>query len=56
MAIINGESTKTTHGTIFTEERFNEMDWDRNGEVSFKEFFLAFLEWSGVEQQQEVDD
>jgi len=53
MAIINGESSKTTYGTIFTEERFNEMDWDRNGEVSFKEFFLAFLEWSGVEQEKD---
>mmetsp|Transcript_18931 Transcript_18931/g.26366 ORF Transcript_18931/g.26366 Transcript_18931/m.26366 type:complete len:220 (-) Transcript_18931:618-1277(-) len=49
MNIINGNNGAQMKETIFTEERFHEMDWDRNGEVSFKEFFLAFLEWSGVE-------
>mmetsp|Transcript_12935 Transcript_12935/g.20737 ORF Transcript_12935/g.20737 Transcript_12935/m.20737 type:complete len:221 (+) Transcript_12935:50-712(+) len=57
MGIINGNSKSgAMKETVFTEERFNEMDWDRNGEVSFKEFLLAFLEWSGVEFRNDIDD
>lgn len=30
-----------------------EMDWDRNGMVSFKEFLFAFTRWIGID---ELDD
>lgn len=30
-----------------------EMDWDRNGMVSFKEFLFAFTRWIGID---EIDD
>lgn len=30
-----------------------EMDWDKNGMVNFKEFLFAFTRWVGID---EVDD
>ncbi|KAL2455333.1 putative calcium-binding protein CML21 [Forsythia ovata] len=30
-------------------KRFEEMDWDRNGMVNFKEFLFAFTHWVGIE-------
>ncbi|CAI9756774.1 unnamed protein product [Fraxinus pennsylvanica] len=30
-------------------KRFEEMDWDRNGMVNFKEFLFAFTRWVGIE-------
>ncbi|KAL3828378.1 hypothetical protein ACJIZ3_017180 [Penstemon smallii] len=32
-----------------TRTRFKEMDWDKNGKVSFKEFLFAFISWVGIE-------
>uniref|UniRef100_A0A803LQE5 EF-hand domain-containing protein n=1 Tax=Chenopodium quinoa TaxID=63459 RepID=A0A803LQE5_CHEQI len=29
-------------------KRFEEMDWDRNGMVNFKEFLFAFTRWVGI--------
>ncbi|KAL5177274.1 putative calcium-binding protein CML21 [Glycine soja] len=34
-------------------KRFEEMDWDKNGMVNFKEFLFAFTRWVGID---EVDD
>ncbi|CAM6081941.1 unnamed protein product [Calypogeia fissa] len=31
-------------------ERFEEMDWDHNGLVTFKEFLFAFTDWVGLEE------
>jgi calcium-binding protein CML len=30
--------------TVFAEE----MDWDKNGTVTFKEFLFAFTRWIGI--------
>ncbi|KAL2475937.1 putative calcium-binding protein CML21 [Abeliophyllum distichum] len=30
-------------------KRFEEMDWDKNGMVNFKEFLFAFTHWVGIE-------
>lgn len=30
-------------------KRFEEMDWDKNGMVNFKEFLFAFTRWVGIE-------
>ncbi|GAB5355537.1 hypothetical protein AAMO2058_000214000 [Amorphochlora amoebiformis] len=52
---LNQKETKKLVGkdkedvSVFTEERFHEMDWDKNGDVSFKEFFMALLSWMGFE-------
>lgn len=31
-------------------KRFEEMDWDHNGLVTFKEFLFAFTDWVGLEE------
>ncbi|XP_072962385.1 probable calcium-binding protein CML21 isoform X2 [Typha angustifolia] len=30
-------------------KRFEEMDWDKNGTVTFKEFLFAFTRWVGID-------
>ncbi|XP_042005361.1 probable calcium-binding protein CML21 [Salvia splendens] len=36
--------------------RFEEMDWDKNGMVNFKEFLFAFTRWVGIEDADDNDD
>jgi calcium-binding protein CML len=36
-------------------ERFEEMDWDKNGTVTFKEFLFAFTDWVGLEDEGDDD-
>ncbi|CAK9165518.1 unnamed protein product [Ilex paraguariensis] len=31
-----------------------EMDWDRNGKVSFREFLFALIDWVGVDTDDEI--
>lgn len=33
-----------------------EMDWDRNGMVNFKEFLFAFTRWVGIEDNEDEDE
>lgn len=33
--------------------RFKEMDWDRSGKVRFRQFLFAFLDWVGVDTDDE---
>ncbi|KAG6529743.1 probable calcium-binding protein CML21 [Zingiber officinale] len=35
--------------------RFEEMDWDKNGMVTFKEFLFAFTRWVGIDEVDEDD-
>lgn len=50
------EMTKAINETIGGErssgriamKRFEEMDWDKNGMVNFKEFLFAFTRWVGI--------
>ncbi|XP_042009922.1 probable calcium-binding protein CML21 isoform X1 [Salvia splendens] len=35
--------------------RFEEMDWDKNGMVNFKEFLFAFTRWVGIEDADDYD-
>ncbi|XWS35128.1 hypothetical protein CRYUN_Cryun21dG0099600 [Craigia yunnanensis] len=39
-----------------TRTRFKEMDWDKNGKVSFREFLFAFISWVGIESDEELPD
>ncbi|OMO93022.1 Calcium-binding EF-hand [Corchorus capsularis] len=39
-----------------TSTRFKEMDWDKNGKVSFREFLFAFINWVGIESDEELPD
>lgn len=33
--------------------RFEEMDWDKNGMVTFKEFLFAFTSWVGIDDTED---
>ncbi|KAJ0751426.1 putative EF-hand domain-containing protein [Helianthus annuus] len=46
------EETKQSEGQIAIK-RFEEMDWDKNGTVNFKEFLFAFTRWVGIEDDEE---
>ncbi|KAH9649892.1 putative calcium-binding protein CML22 [Citrus sinensis] len=37
-----------------TRTRFEEMDWDRNGKVSFREFLFALISWIGIDNDEEI--
>ncbi|KAK8579024.1 hypothetical protein V6N13_142259 [Hibiscus sabdariffa] len=49
------ESGEHSSGPIATK-RFEEMDWDKNGWVSFKEFLFAFTAWVGIEDFGDDED
>ncbi|XAR56845.1 hypothetical protein NMG60_11037466 [Bertholletia excelsa] len=34
-------------------KRFEEMDWDKNGMVTFKEFLFAFTRWVGIDDNED---
>lgn len=46
------EETRQSDGQIALK-RFEEMDWDKNGMVNFKEFLFAFTRWVGIEDDEE---
>ncbi|XP_073003697.1 probable calcium-binding protein CML21 [Typha latifolia] len=37
-------------------KRFEEMDWDKNGTVTFKEFLFAFTRWVGLDDIEDDDE
>ncbi|XP_048333589.2 probable calcium-binding protein CML22 isoform X2 [Ziziphus jujuba] len=37
-----------------TRTRFREMDWDKNGKISFREFLFAFIHWVGIDTDEEI--
>ncbi|CAB79502.1 putative protein [Arabidopsis thaliana] len=49
---------------FFTEPRIlilipvsaEEMDWDKNGMVNFKEFLFAFTQWVGIDENEEEEE
>lgn len=41
---------------FLSEERMNEMDWDKSGKISYSEFVYSFLGWVGFEDEEEDDD
>lgn len=32
-----------------------EMDWDKDGKITFKEFLFAFTDWVGLEDETEEE-
>ncbi|XP_059442490.1 probable calcium-binding protein CML21 [Corylus avellana] len=46
-AINENTSGEYSSGQI-AMKRFEEMDWDKNGMVNFKEFLFAFTRWVGI--------
>eukprot|EP00903_Cladosiphon_okamuranus_P012072 g11333.t1 len=41
---------------ILSQERWDEMDWDSNGDISFGEFVYAFAKWVDVDGEETVED
>uniref|UniRef100_A0A2N9G5V1 EF-hand domain-containing protein n=1 Tax=Fagus sylvatica TaxID=28930 RepID=A0A2N9G5V1_FAGSY len=37
-----------------TKSRFKEMDWDKNGKISFREFLFAFIDWVGIDMDEDM--
>ncbi|KAK7825324.1 putative calcium-binding protein cml21 [Quercus suber] len=37
-------------------KRFEEMDWDKNGMVNFKEFLFAFTGWVGIDDNEDEEE
>lgn len=37
-----------------THTRFKEMDWNRKGKVGFREFLFAFINWVGLDSDDEA--
>ncbi|KAK8527057.1 hypothetical protein V6N13_084929 [Hibiscus sabdariffa] len=52
MAQAINESGQRSSGKI-PMKRFEEMDWDNNGSVSFKEFLFAFTNWVGIDDEDD---
>ncbi|KAM7499061.1 hypothetical protein LguiA_023475 [Lonicera macranthoides] len=54
-AINETSSGERSSGRI-AMKRFEEMDWDKNGMVNFKEFLFAFTRWVGIDNEDEDDE
>lgn len=54
-AINETSSGKPSSGRV-AMQRFEEMDWDKNGMVNFKEFLFAFTNWVGIEEDNEDEE
>ncbi|KAG9448841.1 hypothetical protein H6P81_008806 [Aristolochia fimbriata] len=53
---INETTTGERSSGRIAMKRFEEMDWDRNGMVTFKEFLFAFTRWIGIDDPEDEDD
>lgn len=45
-----------TRLAFLSEARWAEMDWDRDGTITFEEFLYSFLEWVGLDDESDSDD
>jgi len=53
MMALNTASTPGSRGIV--EKRFAEMDWDQNGNISFKEFLLGMEAWVGLDDDEDEE-
>ncbi|CAN0330377.1 unnamed protein product [Pylaiella littoralis] len=42
--------------SVLSQERWDEMDWDSNGDISFGEFVYAFTKWVDVDGEETLED
>ncbi|CAM9343452.1 unnamed protein product, partial [Hapterophycus canaliculatus] len=42
--------------SILSQERWDEMDWDSNGDISFGEFVYAFTKWVDVDGEETIEE
>jgi len=50
LASIMQEQGASNSNSLLSSDRWNEMDWDRNGAVSFEEFVASFYSWVADEE------
>ncbi|CAM8989018.1 unnamed protein product [Rhodiola kirilowii] len=51
------ETTSGEHSSRrIAMRRFEEMDWDKNGMVNFKEFLFAFTRWVGIDDIEDEEE
>ncbi|CAL5341532.1 unnamed protein product [Camellia sinensis] len=53
---INETTTGERSSGRIAMKRFEEMDWDRNGMVNFKEFLFAFTRWVGIDDIEDDEE
>ncbi|XP_073012868.1 probable calcium-binding protein CML22 [Typha latifolia] len=53
---LNEESPKEKSLSRITARRFNEMDWNKDGKVDFKEFVFSLTKWVGIESDDEEEE
>lgn len=53
---INDASPGSRHAGSIGLQRFEEMDCDKNGLITFKEFLFAFTNWVGVKDEESDDN
>ncbi|CAL5337221.1 unnamed protein product [Camellia sinensis] len=51
---LNGDSPLEISPAHITRTRFEEMDWERKGKVSFREFLFALINWVGIDADDEI--
>ncbi|KAA8523497.1 hypothetical protein F0562_009920 [Nyssa sinensis] len=52
---INETDTGERSSRQIAMKRFEEMDWDKNGMVNFKEFLFAFTRWVGIDDCEDEE-
>ncbi|CAI9771173.1 unnamed protein product [Fraxinus pennsylvanica] len=50
---LNEASPREKSPSHVTRDRFKEMDLDRNGKISFREFLFAFIKWVGIDSDND---
>ncbi|KAL6185741.1 hypothetical protein ACLB2K_041868 [Fragaria x ananassa] len=51
---LNEASPREKSPAHVSRNRFKEMDWDKNGKVTFRQFLFAFIHWVGIETDEEI--
>lgn len=41
---------------LLSRERWEELDWDSDGQITFKEFLFAMMSWVGLEDEDDDDE
>ncbi|RZR92574.1 hypothetical protein BHM03_00020886 [Ensete ventricosum] len=52
---LNEASSKEKSPTHVTSRRFKEMDWNKDGTVTFKEFLFSLIKWIGIDTDHEKE-
>eukprot|EP00249_Psilotum_nudum_P013749 c24487_g1_i2 orf=496-1161(-) len=53
LAINDASPGRRGAGDRIGVKRFEEMDWDKNGSITFKEFLFAFTNWVGLQSGED---